>query len=103
MEDRGGLEGFAICHYGPRIEAGSDLCYINYGAARATPSAGQDYERLLDASETLVVSVGMPTLPAGANLARREAYQQFVARGFRTAIEGLHMHQRNGPGYCRRA
>ena len=101
LEGSGGLAAFAICHYGPRSEAGEDMCFIKFGAVRATPSAEHDYGRLLDACEALARSVGMPALLAGANLARHEAYQFLVARGFRTAIQGVTMHQRNEPGYSR--
>jgi GNAT superfamily N-acetyltransferase len=101
LEGSGGLAAFAICHYGPRSEAGAELCFIKFGAVRTSPSAEQDYDRLLDACEALALSVGMPALMAGANLARHEAYQYLVARGFRTAIQGVTMHQRNEPGYCR--
>ncbi len=97
----GGLAAFAICHYGPSSEAGEGVCFIKFGAVRATGSADQDYRRLLDAAEALAVSVGMPNLLAGANLARHEAYQHMVASGFRTAIQGVNMHRRNEPGYCR--
>lgn len=101
VEGKGGLAGFAICHYGPRSEAGQETCFVKFGAVRASPAAEQDYGRLLDACEALAISAGMPTLMAGANLARHEAYQHLVARGFRTAIQGVNMHQRNEPGYCR--
>jgi hypothetical protein len=43
----------------------------------------------------------MKVLMAGTNLARHEAYQHLLARGFRTAFQGVHMHQRNESGYCR--
>jgi GNAT superfamily N-acetyltransferase len=101
LEGKSGLAAFAICHYGPRSEAGADLCFIKFGAVRASPEAERDYGRLLDACEALALSVGMPALLAGANLGRHEAYQFLVARGFRTAIQGVCMHQRNEPGYCR--
>ena len=101
LEGNGGLAAFAVCHYGPRSEAGENLCFIKFGAVRATPAAEQDYGRLLDACEALALSVGMPALLAGVNLARHEAYQFLVARGFRTAIQGVTMHQRNEPGYSR--
>ena len=101
LEGSGRLAGFAICHYGPRSEAGAGVCFIKFAAVRATPVAERDYARLLDACEALALSVGMPALFAGANLARHEAYQTLVARGFRTAIQGVTMHQRNEPGYCR--
>ena len=96
-----GLAAFAVCHYGPRSEAGADTCFIKFGAVRDTAVAEQDYLRLLDACEALAVAVGMPTMLAGTNLARREAYQHLVARGFRTAIQGVNMHKDNAPGYCR--
>jgi GNAT superfamily N-acetyltransferase len=101
VEGTGGLAAFAICHYGPRSEAGEGFCFVKFGAVRATPSAQQDYARLLDACEALAVSVGVPNVLAGANLGRHEAYQQLVARGFRTAIQGVNMHRHNEPGYCR--
>jgi GNAT superfamily N-acetyltransferase len=101
VERTGGLAAFAICHYGPRSEAGEGFCFIKFGAVRATPSAEKDYGRLLDAAESLAVSVAMPNLLAGANLARHQAYQHMVARGFRTAIQGVNMHRYNEPGYCR--
>ena len=49
LEGDGGLAAFAICHYGPRSEAGQDNCLIKFGAVRATRRAEQDYGRLLDA------------------------------------------------------
>jgi GNAT superfamily N-acetyltransferase len=101
VDGAGGLAGFAICHFGPRSEAGEGFCFIKFGAVRATPSADDDYGRLLDAAEALAVSAGMPNLLAGANLARQEAYEHMAKRGFRTAIQGVNMHRRNEPGYCR--
>ncbi len=101
LEGPVGLAAFAICHYGPRSEAGAENCFIKFGAVRNSPSAARDYERLLDAYEALTVWVGMPNLLAGANLARLEAYQRLVARGFRTAIQGVNMHRDNDAGYCR--
>jgi GNAT superfamily N-acetyltransferase len=101
VQGAAGLAAFAVCHYGPRSEAGADTCFIKFGAVRDTKSAEQDYLRLLDACEALAVAVGMPNVLAGANLARHEAYQHLVTRGFRTAIQGVAMHRDNEPGYCR--
>jgi hypothetical protein len=101
LEDSNGIAAFAVCHYGPRSEAGADNCFIKFGAARDGPSAEHDFSRLLDACEALAGAVGMPTLLAGANMARHEAYRHLVARGFRTAIQGVAMHRHNDPGYCR--
>jgi GNAT superfamily N-acetyltransferase len=96
-----GLVAFAICHYGPGSEAGANACYVKFGAVRDSPTAGADYARLLDACEALAAAVAMPTVWAGANLARVEAYAQLVARGYRTEIQGVSMHRPNEPGYCR--
>ena len=97
----GGGAGFAICHYGPRSEAGAETCYVKFGAVRAGPRAEPDFIRLIDACEALALDVGMPNLLAGANMARHEAYRILVGRGLRTAIQGVAMHRGNDPGYCR--
>ena len=102
LEGTGGVAAFAVCHYGPRSEAGADTCYVKFGVVRAGPSAASGIlSRLIDACEALAVAVGMPKLLAGANMARDEAYRLLVGRGFRTAIQGVAMHQGNDPGYCR--
>lgn len=101
VDGDGGLAAFGICHWGPQSEAGKDNCLIKFGAVRANPEAAWNYGRLLDACEALAVSVGMPTLMAGTNLAREEAYRALIARGFRTLFQGVHMQRNNEPGYCR--
>lgn len=95
------LAAFAICHYGPRSEAGAERCFVKFAAVRNTASAEQDYVRLLDACEALAVAVGMPVLLIGTNLARHESYRHLVARGFRAEIQGVAMHRHNDEGYCR--
>jgi GNAT superfamily N-acetyltransferase len=101
LEGASGVAGFAVCHYGPRSEAGADTCYVKFGIVRDGPSAERDFSRLIDACEALAVAAGMPNLLAGANMARHEAYSLFVGRGFRTVIQGVAMHRHNDPGYCR--
>lgn len=101
VEGAHGIAAFAVCHYGPRSEAGADTCYVKFGAVRAGRSAEHDYLRLLDACEALAVAAGMSNLLAGANMARDEAYRHLVARGFRTEMQGVAMHRQNDPGYCR--
>jgi ribosomal protein S18 acetylase RimI-like enzyme len=101
IEGAPGIVAFAVCHYGPRSEAGADTCFIKFGAVRDGRSAEHDYLRLLDACGALAVAVGMSNLLAGANMARCEAYRHLVARGFRTEIQGVTMHRPNDPGYCR--
>jgi GNAT superfamily N-acetyltransferase len=101
VEGTGGMAAFAVCHYGPRSEAGAGACFIKFGAVRDTPSAEKDYLRLLGASGALAVAVGMGSVVAGANMARHEAYSHLIDRGFRTEIQGIAMHRKNDAGYCR--
>ena len=72
LDGAGGLAAFAICHYGPRSEAGADTCFVKFAAVRSGAAADKDYLRLLDACEALAVAVGMPVLLVGANMARHE-------------------------------
>jgi hypothetical protein len=101
VEGADGIAAFAVCHYGPRSEAGAGTCFIKFGAVRDTPSADKDYLRLLDACGSLAVTVGMGKVLAGVNMARHEAYSHLVNRGFRTEIQGVNMHRKNDAGYCR--
>jgi len=101
VDGAGGIAAFAVCHYGPRSEAGADTCFVKFGVVREGRSADRDYLRLLDACEALAVAVGMSNLLAGANMARHEAYRHLVARGFRTEFQGVTMHRQNDSGYCR--
>ncbi|MER8537555.1 GNAT family N-acetyltransferase [Mesorhizobium sp. M1005] len=36
-----GLDGFAVCHHGPRSEAGDGACFIKFGAVRPGSGAGE--------------------------------------------------------------
>jgi GNAT superfamily N-acetyltransferase len=101
VEDASRVAAFAICHFGPRSEAGADTCFVKFGAVRDGPSAEENFLRLLEACEALAADAGMSAVLAGANMARHEAYRHLVARGYRTAIQGVAMHRHNDPGYCR--
>ncbi len=99
--DEKGLAGFAVCHYGAGTEAGSNTCYVKFGAVRSGKDAGQRFEQLLDLCETLSATQGMSRLTAGVNTSRQEAYRRLLARGFRTEIVGVAMHRPNEPAYNR--
>jgi GNAT superfamily N-acetyltransferase len=101
IDDTNGVAAFAVCHHGPRSEAGADTCFIKFAAVRDGPAAERNYLRLLDACGALSVAVGMPKVLAGVNMARHEAYRHLVDRGFRTVIQGVAMHRHNDPAYCR--
>jgi GNAT superfamily N-acetyltransferase len=94
-----GLDGLAVCHCGPGSEAGTDVCFVKFGAVRPGRQAGDRFERLLDACEQLAAERGLSQLEAGMNLARPDAYQRMVTRGFRTGLQGVTMHRPNEPGY----
>lgn len=91
------LAAFAVCHCGAGTEAGNGNCYVKFGAARNPAS----FERLLEGCELLAVKHGLSRLEAGVSLARHDAYQRMLARGFRTDIQGVAMHKPNEPGYSR--
>jgi GNAT superfamily N-acetyltransferase len=95
------LAGLALCHCGADTEAGNDTCYIKFAAVRPGEKAAQMFERLLDACDLFAASRRLKRIEAGVNLARQEAYQQMLARGFRTAFQGVTMHKPNEPGYSR--
>lgn len=99
--DDGRLAGLAVCHCGPGTEAGSGTCYVKLGAVRPSPTAGQDFDRLLNACEEMTAEKGLSRLSAGVNTARHEAYRQMLERGFRTDLQGVAMQRPNEPGYNR--
>ncbi|MBE9051766.1 GNAT family N-acetyltransferase [Nostocales cyanobacterium LEGE 11386] len=99
--DNSGLAGFAVCHAGANTEAGSNTCFVRFGAARSGTHAGQRFEQLLDICENLTVTLGMSRLVAGVNTSRDEAYLRMLARGFRSDMIGVAMHKPNEPGYSR--
>lgn len=95
------LTAVAVCHVGPGTEAGSDVCYVKFGAVRPGPNAEQDFSRLIDACEEMASERQVSRLLAGVNTARHEAYTQMLARGFRTQIQGVVMSRPNEAGYNR--
>jgi hypothetical protein len=80
------LVAFAVCHCGPGTEAGYDICYVKFGAARPGKGAGCAFELMLAGCQSMAFDRGLSQIEAGVNLARRDAYQRMCARGFRTAI-----------------
>ena len=95
------LAAFAVCHVGAGTEAGTGVCYVKFAAVRPSPEAssraGVNFTRLLDAVESFASAAGAPTVKAGVNLARREAFREMLARGFRTQAQGVAM-ESGGPG-----
>ncbi|MDI9640184.1 GNAT family N-acetyltransferase [Kamptonema cortianum] len=99
--DESGLAGFAVCHWGAGTEAGSDTCYVKFGAVRPGRQAGDRFEQLLNLCEAVAATQGLSRLVAGVNSGRQAAYQQMVNRGFRTEVTGVTMLQPHDGGYNR--
>jgi GNAT superfamily N-acetyltransferase len=95
------LVGLAVCHSGAGTEAGTGTCYIKFGAVLPASTAGQDFSRLLDACEEMASALHSSRVVAGVNTARHEAYQEMLARGFRTDLQGVAMSRPNEAGYNR--
>lgn len=101
VADGSRVDALAVCHVGPGTEAGSGTCYVKFGAARPGPGAADRFARLLRACDAFAAARGATTLLAGVNTARRDAYRQMLAAGFRTALQGVCMHRPDEPGYDR--
>lgn len=94
------LDGFAICLHGAGSEGGTKTCYVKFAAARSGATAGQRFDRLLDACVEFAATRGA-TLEAGMNLAREDAYRRMRARGFRAFAQGVSMQRPHSPGHNR--
>lgn len=94
------LESFAVCHVGPRTEAGTDVVYVKFGAVRAGPGGEAALRRLLDACAAYARSRGVARLLVGANLGRERAYRTLLGHGFRGVIVGVAMEGAD-PGFNR--
>jgi GNAT superfamily N-acetyltransferase len=99
--DNSRLAAFAVCHIGPGTEAGSDVCYIKFGAVRPGSAAEHDFNRLLEACEEMALAQQVSRLRAGVNTARHEAYRQMLSHGFKTDMQGVVMSRPNEAGYNR--
>ena len=89
--DGANLGALAVCHLGPGTEAGSGVCYAKFAAVRPGPHAHANFLRLLEGVEFLAGIRGSTKITAGVNLARREAFQSLLARGYRTKMQGVAM------------
>jgi len=95
------IAGFAVCHCGPRTEAGSGVCFAKLAVVRPGTRAESALDRLLDGCASLARERGLGRVTAGVSLACRAAYRRLLERGFRTEIQGVAMHRPDDPGYHR--
>jgi GNAT superfamily N-acetyltransferase len=89
--DGSSLAAFAVCHTGPRTEAGTGVCYAKFAAVRPGPRAAENFTRLLQTIECFARSAWAQKITTGVNLARREAFQAMIAAGFRAEGQGVAM------------
>ncbi|MEH3022082.1 MAG: GNAT family N-acetyltransferase [Pseudomonas oryzihabitans] len=89
----GRAEGFAICHFGPRSEAGTGVCYVKCAAVLPGLGAAARLSRLVAACDALAREHGQQRLLAGVNTARLGAYRWLLEQGFRSEILGITLHR----------
>lgn len=89
-------DGFAICHYGERCEAGPDVCYVRFAAVRPGADASS-LARLIEQCEALAAQHSARQLMLGVNTGRLRAYRWLLEAGFSIRILGVSMHR--GTGY----
>lgn len=99
--DNNRLLGFAICHCGAGTEAGSQTCFVKFGAVRPGYKAKEHFEQLLNLCEAFGFEQGLTKLLAGVNTSRYEAYSKMLNLGFETEITGVAMQKPNEPGFNR--
>jgi N-acetylglutamate synthase-like GNAT family acetyltransferase len=93
------LVGMAICHCGPRTEAGSGTCYVKFGAVRPSQSSSVYFDHLLYVCESFARSQELSRIIAGMNMGRHNAYRWMIEHNFRTDMQGVAMHKPNEAGY----
>ena len=93
------IVGLGICHWGPDSEAGTDKCYIKFGAVKSCELSENRFGRLLEACETVAFSNGLQILTGGVNTGRHEAYRMMFRHGFRSMTQGIVMQRANKQGY----
>jgi len=95
------LVGLAVCHCGPKTEAGSNSCYVKFGSVTASGNRSEsaNFDDLIGYCEHFASSQGLSKLVAGVNLGNLAAYRNMISMGFRTEFQGVMMTKNNDPGY----
>lgn len=98
---RNKLLGLAVCHCGPKTEAGSNTCYVKFGSVTASEDGSEsaNFDELIKCCEHFAATQGLSKLAAGVNLGNLAAYRKMISNGFRTEFQGVMMTKNNDPGY----
>jgi GNAT superfamily N-acetyltransferase len=99
IDDGAGLQAIAVCHIGAGSEAGSNTCYVKFGAVRPGPDARRLFGELVEGCDSLAAARGASVVIAGANAGRDQAWMALADIGFRRDFQGVSMHRPNEPGY----
>ena len=91
--------GLAVFHYGAGTEAGSDVCYVKFGAVLPNEDAKGKFAELLSAVEQLASEKGISKINAGVNMERHNAVKTMLNNGFKTDMQGVSMYKPNEQGY----
>lgn len=95
------LIGFAACHVGPATEAGSNACYVKFGAAAPGVKGRDNFKRILTSCEAFAKSAQAGRIELGVNAACREAYEGILSAGFKILRTGIAMHRPDIPGFSK--
>jgi GNAT superfamily N-acetyltransferase len=95
------VAAFAVCHAGSGTEGGTGNCYVKFAAALSGSNARARFRDLLSAVEDYARRNSLATIEAGVNVARRGAYAEMLASGFRTEFIGVAMQKPDEPAYNR--
>ncbi|MEK7795285.1 MAG: GNAT family N-acetyltransferase, partial [Candidatus Hydrogenedentota bacterium] len=95
------VAAFSVCHAGPGTEAGPGKCYMKFAAARPGPEVRACLSALLDAVHDFAAASALKFIEGGVNMARREAFQAMLDKGFRVLHQGVAMQRGNEAGYNR--
>lgn len=86
-----GLDGMAICHFGPGSEASEGQVLVKFAAARGGDGAVERFRRVLAACEAYAAGRGASQVVAGTNTGRAAAYELMCDAGYRTIMNGIAM------------
>lgn len=91
--------GFAACHVGPNTEAGSNACYIKFGAAAQGIKGRDNFKKVLTSCEVFAKKANARRIELGINTACLEAHEEILSAGFKILRTGIAMHRPNMPGF----
>lgn len=84
-------EAFAICHVGAGTEAGSESCFVKFGAATPGADSEKIFVELMRSCEGFAASRKAEKLTTNMNAGRTEAYRLTLEYGFKMTFATITM------------